>query len=149
MIRVPVLSKADVVDRSPTTRNDKSVPDVLDYKDDTATTKEAATTKTSEPKDYVGPITPASNDVLFGKGRKKQPGNVVLRQVMDGLEQKYESATKRHKMELTCVIVQSMLWSGASFLVQEDEKWYQVPYIQAHRKVSKALRNRRRSKRKV
>eukprot|EP00980_Cylindrotheca_fusiformis_P000497 scaffold120_cov59-Cylindrotheca_fusiformis.AAC.13 len=95
---------------------------------------------------YVGPVTPRSNDVLFGKGYKKHPGNTVLREVMDAQEKEYEGATKRHKMELTCVIVQSMIWSGARFCVQEDGKWYQVKYIQAHRKVSKALRNRRRSK---
>jgi hypothetical protein len=150
MNRVPFLSKADVVD-SPTTRNDKIAPIVLDSKDDTATAtaKEAATTTTSEPKDYVGPIIPEHNDVLFGRGQKNHPGSVVLRQVMDGLEETYESATKGHKMELTCVIVQSMLWSGARFLVKEDEQWNQISYIEAHRKVSKALRNRRRSKSRV
>lgn len=95
---------------------------------------------------YVGPVTPSSNDVLFGKGYKKHPGNAMLREVLDAQEQEYERATKRRKMELICVIVQSMIWSGARFCVEEDGKWYQVKYIQAHRKISKALRNRRRSK---
>lgn len=95
---------------------------------------------------YVGPISPRLNDVLFGKGYKKHPGNVVLREVMDAQEKEYEGATKRRKMELTCVIVQSLIWSGARFCVREDGQWYEVKYIQAHRKVSKALRNRRRSK---
>eukprot|EP00980_Cylindrotheca_fusiformis_P000498 scaffold120_cov59-Cylindrotheca_fusiformis.AAC.14 len=95
---------------------------------------------------YIGPVIPRPNDVLFGKGYKKHPGNTVLREVMDAQDKEYEGATRRRRMELTCVIVQSMIWSGARFCVQEDGKWYQVKYIQAHRKVSKALRNRRRSK---
>lgn len=92
-----------------------------------------------------GPTDPLANDVLFGKGRKKHPGNKMLREVMDNLEKQDEDASKQQKMELTCAIVQSMKWSGSRFLVQEDDsQWYQVPYIHAHRKVAKDFRNRRR-----
>ena len=91
---------------------------------------------------------PQDSDVLFGKGRKKHPGNIVLRDVMSKMERQYESSTKRRKMEITCVIVQSMSWSGARFLEQHPQNghWVEVPYIQAHRKVAKTFRNRRRFK---
>lgn len=111
------------------------------------------TSKSTNERDKVspsssGPTDPLENDVLFGKGRKKHPGNKMLREVMDNLEQQYEDANKQRKMELTCAIVQSMKWSGSRFLVLEDDgRWYQVPYIHAHRKVAKDFRNRRRGSR--
>ncbi|CAJ1965563.1 unnamed protein product [Cylindrotheca closterium] len=142
-------SVADALHKMPSAMEDERLPSNFPPQH-ASTPSRRFTSKTTDDRDKVSPsisapTDPVANDVLFGKGRKKHPGNKMLREVMDNLEQQYEEASKQRKMELTCVIVQSMKWSGSRFLVQEDDgQWYQVPYIHAHRKVAKDFRNRRR-----
>mmetsp|Transcript_9993 Transcript_9993/g.23816 ORF Transcript_9993/g.23816 Transcript_9993/m.23816 type:complete len:177 (+) Transcript_9993:159-689(+) len=143
-------STADALHKeAPSALNDERSPSNFSSQHK-STSSRRFTSKTTNERDTVslnssGPTNPLANDVLFGKGWKKHPGNKMLREVMDNLEEEYEDASKQRKMELACAIVQSMKWSRSRFLSEEaGGRWYQVTYIRAHRKVAKDFRNRRR-----
>jgi hypothetical protein len=138
--------KSDLIASRSIFRNPQPYPDVVP----SAVAPSAVTAMGEEiHNDSTSIVIPDPNDVLFGKGNNQNPGNKKLNELLDHFESAYESVSKKRKMEYTCVVVCSMMGVGSRFLKYNFEKkrWHVVPYMQAHEKVSKGFRNRRRGKR--
>jgi len=91
---------------------------------------------------------PLPTDVLFGKGRSKNGGNVLLRQIQEEYQAEYENADKQRKVMLSDIIVCRMKEANARFLKYDNtaQQWREVSYKEAHDKVAHGFRNRRRYK---
>ncbi|KAL3940117.1 MAG: hypothetical protein SGBAC_005278 [Bacillariaceae sp.] len=94
-------------------------------------------------------ILPRPGDMLFGKEYKLHPGNVQLRDIVTQHELEYDRIEgKKQKIDFVAHIVQEIQASGTRFLTFDEptKKWKLVPITQARNKISKAIRNRRRTR---
>eukprot|EP00980_Cylindrotheca_fusiformis_P014666 scaffold3987_cov134-Cylindrotheca_fusiformis.AAC.16 len=119
-------------------------PSVLQRQDASISTNNSSITNVRG----VGNIQPNGDDVLFGQEHKAHPGNMKMHQLMDHLQDEYESADKQGKMKFSLIVVFSMKGTGSRFLDFDETtmQWHIVPDTVARNKVAKAIRNRRRYK---
>jgi len=93
-------------------------------------------------------ISPRSTDILFGQSHKSHPGNLHFHEVLTQHVSDYEAASGRQKkIEFAEHLVQHIKASGSRFLMYDKAlmEWVEVPDTKARNKVSKTIRNRRRS----
>ncbi|CAJ1956503.1 unnamed protein product [Cylindrotheca closterium] len=93
-------------------------------------------------------ISPRSTDILFGQSHKSHPGNLRFHEVITQHVGEYEAASGRQKkIEFAEHLVQHIKASGVRFLIYDkgSMRWMEVPDTKARNKVSKTIRNRRRS----
>eukprot|EP00980_Cylindrotheca_fusiformis_P026060 scaffold15301_cov142-Cylindrotheca_fusiformis.AAC.9 len=84
----------------------------------------------------------------FGREHQVHPGNIRLKKLLAGLSGEYEAIDgKKEKMEFAQKLVRQMKASGSRFLMfdQNIKAWTDVSDKMARNKVSKTLRNSRRS----
>ena len=91
---------------------------------------------------------PLPHDVLFGKGRSKCYGNIMLRKIQDELQEDYEKADKQRKVVLSDIILSKLKDAGARFIKfdEDSQRWREVSYKEAHEKIAHGFRNRKRYK---
>ncbi|KAL3934318.1 MAG: hypothetical protein SGBAC_009939 [Bacillariaceae sp.] len=93
-------------------------------------------------------ISPRSTDILFGQSHKSHPGNLRFHEVITQHLGDYEAASGRQqKIDFAEHLVQHIKASGSRFLIYDKGlmQWMEVPDTKARNKVSKTIRNRRRS----
>jgi hypothetical protein len=106
---------------------------------------------TKPQKSVVQPIvTPTSNDVLMGRGRRFQnyAGNVKFRIYLQGHEAGYNSADRNGKSSIAMALVSSIKASGTRFLQRSsemngEELWVEIDDKEAHEKVVQCFRTAR------
>jgi len=89
---------------------------------------------------------PTENDVLFGRGGfiNSHPGNVSYRKKVLQFRPVYERSTKEGKFDISRELLEAVTSDGARFLQRgEDGEWHQVIGNGARRKVSQALREKK------
>mmetsp|Transcript_7601 Transcript_7601/g.12924 ORF Transcript_7601/g.12924 Transcript_7601/m.12924 type:complete len:263 (-) Transcript_7601:223-1011(-) len=89
---------------------------------------------------------PTENDVLFGRGGfiNSHPGNVSYRKKVLQFRPVYERSTKEGKFDISRELLETVTSDGARFLQRgEDGEWHQVIGNGARRKVSQALREKK------
>jgi len=89
---------------------------------------------------------PTENDVLFGRGGfiNSHPGNVSYRKKVLQFRPVYERSTKEGKFDISRELLEAVTSDGARFLQRgEDGEWHQVTGNRARRKVSQALREKK------
>eukprot|EP00980_Cylindrotheca_fusiformis_P019637 scaffold6821_cov127-Cylindrotheca_fusiformis.AAC.11 len=97
----------------------------------------------------ISRIVPLPEDVVFGETSKTHPGNVRLQQVVSEHAADYEALEKRNeKMDFALKLVHHMKSTGSRFLIRDPStaEWVEVTDVQARNRVSKAIRNRRRTR---
>eukprot|EP00980_Cylindrotheca_fusiformis_P027187 scaffold19324_cov152-Cylindrotheca_fusiformis.AAC.2 len=93
---------------------------------------------------------PRSGDILFGREHQVHTGNIRLKKLLVEHSAEYEKIDgKKEKMEFAQNLVRQMMASGSRFLMfdQTINAWTDVSDKMARNKVSKTLRNIRRSNR--
>jgi hypothetical protein len=95
---------------------------------------------------YVLGVSPAPNDVLFGRGKtiNDHPGNVILHRLAEERMHIYEMGSKWDKTVITSEIMAIIKEGGGRFLKTEGGSWVEVDDNVAREKVSHAFRSRRR-----
>mmetsp|Transcript_6830 Transcript_6830/g.14246 ORF Transcript_6830/g.14246 Transcript_6830/m.14246 type:complete len:309 (-) Transcript_6830:190-1116(-) len=89
---------------------------------------------------------PTENDVLFGRGGfiNSHPGNVSYRKKVLQFRPVYERSTKEGKFDISRELLEAVTSDGARFLQRgEDGEWHRVIGNGARRKVSQALREKK------
>eukprot|EP00980_Cylindrotheca_fusiformis_P027189 scaffold19324_cov152-Cylindrotheca_fusiformis.AAC.4 len=93
-------------------------------------------------------LEPRSGDILFGREHQVHTGNIRLKKLLVENSAEYEKIDgKKEKMEFAQNLVRQMMASGSRFLMFDHkiEAWTDVSDKMARNKVSKTLRNIRRS----
>jgi len=125
--------------------------DENDVSPNPSTSKPQVVKEEAPPTHSVSPnvaISPRSTDILFGQSHKSHPGNLRFHEVITQHVGDYEAASGRQKkIEFAEHLVQHIKASGSRFLIYDKKvtQWMEVPDTKARNKVSKTIRNRRRS----
>ena len=106
---------------------------------------------TSERLKAINSVAPQAMDVLMGgRGNRnhENSGNTRLRELIQSLQERYNSASKFDKTVLAQMIVRSIQDKGGRFLKKQEDRWVEVSDDQAREKVAHSFRNNRRTKKK-
>ncbi|CAJ1956511.1 unnamed protein product [Cylindrotheca closterium] len=99
--------------------------------------------------DAIVEIQPRPQDMLFGKEYKFHPGNARLHAIVVQHELEYDDIEgKKDKIAFVGRIVHDIQATGTRFLIFDEatKQWKLVPIKEARNKISKAIRNRRRTR---
>lgn len=90
-------------------------------------------------------LIPGTCDVLLGRGKplQKHSGNLRYHLIVESFQDRYETASKLEKTNISKEIVEEIKRSGGRFLKQDKCGWVEIDDDDARYKVSHTFRNHR------
>lgn len=135
------------------TANEKSLFDVANTEPNAAISQNNNITPmfldaSKNPSQYLLPVDPDRQDVLFGRGKllQQHPGNMRFREWLESYRDAYEATPKSKKRSLATSITLELVACGVRFLKQNEHKqWVRVESMEVEEKICQLFRSRRKT----